>query len=426
VDGEVGPARRERPLTQAQEGGEVGSDAGAALHLRLQARRAEIEQAFLTRVYGIADPTAITDLSYVDGLRVAASAALDFGLATLESSGDRQPFIPAPLLSQARLAARHGVGIDTVLRRYTAGYALLVDFLAEEVERDVALPTSELRRLLAASSSALDRLLAHVSEEHTRELERRLNFSEERRRTERLERLLAGEPVDVSDIPYDFDRWHVGIAVQGAEARDHVREVSATLGSRRLFVVKEDERVWAWLGFREAPDLAEVMAAIDPGGEEFVALGEPADGLAGWRLTHRQALAALPIALRGGEQVVRYTDVALVAAVLENELAATSLRRLYLDPLTAERDGGETLRRTLSAYFATERNTSSAAALLGVTRRTITNRLRSAEKALCGPVKANAVELQTALQMAELEDSAGIQALSPLGPPHRPVRNLRT
>jgi hypothetical protein len=55
-------------------------------------------------------------------------------------------------------------------------------------------------------------------------------------------------------------------------------------------------------------------------------MGEPARGIDGWRLSHRQAKAALPTALRAPEAFVRYGDVALLAATLADDLLATSLR----------------------------------------------------------------------------------------------------
>ena len=43
------------------------------------------------------------------------------------------------------------------------------------------------------------------------------------------------------------------------------------------------------------------------------AIGEPGKGLDGWRLTHRQAQAAMRIALRRPQRLTRYADVALLA-----------------------------------------------------------------------------------------------------------------
>jgi DNA-binding PucR family transcriptional regulator len=60
------------------------------------------------------------------------------------------------------------------------------------------------------------------------------------------------------------------------------------------------------------------------------------------------------------------------------------------------------LRHTLRAYFAAERNVSSAAAALGVTRQTVTNRLRVIEETLDRPLGVWATEIEAALRMEEL------------------------
>jgi DNA-binding PucR family transcriptional regulator len=129
----------------------------------------------------------------------------------------------------------------------------------------------------------------------------------------------------------------------------------------------------------------------------------------GWRLTHRQARAALPIARQSQEPAVRYGDVALIASVLQDELLVRSLRQLYLEPLAEERDGGEVLRKTLRAYFEAERNVSSAAAALGVTRKTVTNRLGVVEECLDRPLGSCSAEVEVAL----LLEGSGAPTLLP-------------
>ena len=56
-------------------------------------------------------------------------------------------------------------------------------------------------------------------------------------------------------------------------------------------------------------------------------------------------------------------------------------------------------RTTLRAYFAAERNVSSTAVVLGVDRRTVTNRLRAIEELFGRPLKDVAAELETALRL---------------------------
>ena len=373
----------------------------------LEARRAEIEQAILARVYGVADPTEVGDHAYVEGLRAAASAALDFAVETLESPEDPRPLVPAVLLAQARLAARSGVGLDTVLRRYTAGHALLVDFLVKELEREETLPPAELRRLLAVSSSAFDRLLAAVSEEHARELESRVDFSQERRRALLVKCALAGEPIDASRLNYDLDLFHVGVIACGSGAVDGIRKLASRFDKRLLLVRCEEETVWAWLGSHrriEAADLVRIADFVPTAVGSFdpvLAFGEPSEGLHGWRQTHRQAAAALFIARTSNRHLVRYADVCLLASIARDDLLVESLEQLYLMPLSDGRDGGAALRKTLHTYLSV-RNISSAAAALDLNRQTVRNRLRDVEEKIGRSIDDCAAELAIALELHRL------------------------
>ena len=370
---------------------------------RLRARRPELEQAVLTRVYSISDPTDVSDPTYAEGLRATVAAALDYGLDGLERGERSAPDVPPALLLQARLAARSGVSLDTVLRRYFAGYALLGDFLVEEDEEDGLLDGNTLKSLLRTQAALFDRLLAAVSEEYARETDNRLGTSEERR-AERVQRLLAGEALDTTDLDYDFDGHHIAAIASGPEAPEALRRLASSLDCRLLLVRRDEEAVWAWLGARRKLDPAEVERLASRGWSTQMplAIGECSDGLAGWRLSHRQAAAALPVAQRGHQFVLRYAEVALLASILQDDLLATSLRRLYLEPLESERDGGEALRQTLRAYFAAQRNISSAASSLEVTRKTITARIHTVERLIDRPLERCGAELEVALRLDQL------------------------
>jgi len=140
--------------------------------------------------------------------------------------------------------------------------------------------------------------------------------------------------------------------------------------------------------------------------EGTIALGEPGEGLPGWRLSHRQALAALPVACREDRRIVRYAEVALLAAVCHDDLLATSLRRLYLEPLEAAPDRGAAVRATLRAYFEADRNISSAAAILEVNRHTVASRLRAFETITGCSVDSHAPALEIALRLECLASPA--------------------
>jgi DNA-binding PucR family transcriptional regulator len=89
--------------------------------------------------------------------------------------------------------------------------------------------------------------------------------------------------------------------------------------------------------------------------------------------------------------------------MLSDDLLATSLRELFLAPLEQERDGGRVLLETLRIYFSADRKVSSAAAALGVTRRTVANRLRTVETRLGCSLRSVAAEMEAALQLRNLQ-----------------------
>jgi len=383
----------------------LGAEARAQLVERLGSRRGEIEEAALARVRSVSDPEEIASPEYREGLRVAVSAALDYGIEALRRSEDRPAPIPTALLSQARLAARNGVELDTVLRRYLAGHTLLDDFLVEEAEREGPIGAASLKSLLRTEAAALDRLLAAVSEEYMREAKAGPTSPEERR-ARQVERLLAGEPLDTAELAYGFEGYHLGLVASGPESQEVAKVLARGLDARLLAVPREEGQVlWAWLGSRRRLDPAEVMANLaEPPKDLFLAIGEPGEGISGWRLTHRQAVAAHAVALRGQEPLVRYGDVALLALAMQDELLATSLRELYLEPLAAMAGGGERLRETLRAYIATGANTSSTAAALGIDRRTVTRRIRMIEEALGHSLTTRVAEMEVALRLWEFEE----------------------
>jgi hypothetical protein len=259
----------------------------AALADRLRERLPEIQAAVTTRVHSISDPRAVTDPAYLEGLSEAVSAAVEYRLAVLEAGERQAPPVPAVLFAQARLDARDKVPVETVLRRYYAGNTLLGDFLVKEAER-AEVPSTALRHLLAEQATLGDRLLAAISAEYAREEQSRPTSPAERRR-ECVKRLLAGELVDSSDLGYDLDGHHLGLMIKGEGAEALARELARKADRRLLAVRREDEQTWAcWLGGTRPLGAERALAAladIVPDGVS-VAVGEPDEGLPGWRFSH--------------------------------------------------------------------------------------------------------------------------------------------
>jgi hypothetical protein len=370
---------------------------------RLQARRVEIEEAILTRAFAVSKPTGAEGADYLHGLKAAVTAAVDYGLEGIEHGAERLGPPPSPVLAQARNAARNRVGLEIVLRRYAAGYSALGDFLQQEARhRRLRHLPDALYSLQRELTALFDRLVAAVSAEYQREAARVASPSAQRL-TERIRRLLAGELVNLAELDYDFDAWHLGAIALGEDAEQVLRDLAATLDRRLLLAESGEHTTWAWLGGRHRADLTRLPDLPAAGGSPttLLALGEPAEGLRGWRLTHRQAAAALSVALRFPRHLTRYADVALIASALGDDDLAHFLTDTYLAPLAKERDGAQTLR----AFFAAGRNASSAAAALGVARQTITSRLRAIEERIGRPLDQCGAEVELSLRLADLNSS---------------------
>ena len=296
-----------------------------------------------------------------------------------------------------------------MLRRYVAGYIVIGDYLVGEA-RGLLGGDAELKPLLRSQAALFEHLLDTVGEEYTREVHSRPTTAEQRLAA-RLERLVNGEPLDISDFGYSLDGWHLGMVASGHGAPEEIRRLCATLDSRLLLACRVDGTVWAWLGRRRPFNAREIQIHFSKSWSSkdlSLAIGAPEEGLTGWRLSHRQARAALPVALCGSEPVVRYAKVPLLAAALRDEVLAASLHRIFLAPLAGERDGGATLRATLRGYFAAARNTSSAAVVLRVSRQTVNNHLRAVEERIGCSLDDCLAELQTALQLEDLDANRAV------------------
>lgn len=382
----------EREFTKARD----------AIYARLRARRSEIQEALLTRVFAVREQSEALDPDYAERLRTAVCDAVDHYLESADDDSDGARQAPAGLLSQARMAVRHQVSLDTVVRRCVAGQTLLTDFLIEEAGTGKLEPRS-LRRLLKARAAATDQLVSAVAEEYRRESARHHSSADQQE--EQIRRLLDGEPIDTSRLGYRFAGNHLGVVAAGLGAATALHRLASSFDDYLQIADRGSDAIWAWFGSQQPIDVRALRDRCPSDRPIVIALGEPDRGPAGWRLTHRQARAAMLVAERSGESPLRYADVALLASIFRDDLLCSSLRSLYLTPLSRSRDGGKTARATLRAYFGAKRNISSAAAILGVHRRTVANRLQAIEGRLQLSLDTHSADIEVALELQRLEEA---------------------
>jgi hypothetical protein len=369
------------------------------LHECLVDRREGIKEEITARATLLSGAPPVEDPEYRVGLRLAVDGAVEYCLAALPAETERLPAVPAAISTQARRAARQRVGLHVSLRRCFAGHSLLCDRILEEATRSGG-GGADIRAVLQRQAAAVDRISRAISAAYAEEAEAEPR-SMAQRQAQRIDALLAGEPVDVSSIKYRFEGSHLALAARG-DAATAIRQQAGQFAFELLLVTRQPETIWAWLGARAAADYEAFLRELCDGWPDGAMLGisECCEGIEGWRLTQRQARTALMFARHKISPIVRYADISLSAAILADEVLAASLRRRYLVPLSGP--DGQLLRETLRAYIECGANVSSAAAALGVNRHTVTNRLRRAEERIDRPLRTCMAELQAVLRLEQL------------------------
>jgi hypothetical protein len=358
-------------------------------------------------------------------LRNLVAVGFEYSLEKLSCDDEYPPSIPDALLSDAKSAARRGVGIELVVRRYVAGHSAFRDLILNAAAPLYIAKPEALYALLRNYDSVFDLLLASITATYEQEA-KQFGRSSNQRRVDRVVRLLRGEAIDPSKLGYDLNLSHLGLIAIGTGATTVIRGLAAAFDRTCLTVSPDDLSVWAWLGGRQRIDVNQVKEVLSTKWSLHlkIAIGEPCDGFLGWRTTHQQARSCLAAALHMDDQPFCYSDKPLLAAVLANNLHADSLYDIFLAPLEQTRDGGERLRETLRAYFATHGNVSASAERLKVSRRTIHSRLNLAKDLLNRPLDSYSAEIETALHLYDLiRVSPTERALSsPSGGPKQDLR----
>ena len=343
------------------------------------------------------------------GLREMIAACIDCGLASIEQGAQWSGPIPPAVAAQARRAASSDISLTTALCRCVAGYTLAWGVVLDEVGHH-NIPNEQRFALLLQSSVAMGSLLAcvqaEIAEAHSSEIRRKARSSEQRR-AEIVQRLLARESVDATELAelgYDLGAWHLAVIATGTDAEGAVRLLAAELGYRLLCVAQDVETLWAWLGGIHRPAFADIdrVQSKQELVEVSLAVGEPGRGVEGWRATHQEAQAALLVARDRPCRITRYLDVALDATALQDDALADSLIERYLSPLEDVPTGGQAARRTLRALFDTEHNVSSAAHVLKAHRSSVHRWRDQIEQRLGYRIYEHQAEIQVALRIEDL------------------------
>jgi DNA-binding PucR family transcriptional regulator len=331
--------------------------------------------------------------------------------------------VPAEPLEYARSFVHRGLDRQLLVREYRLGHEELrrvcEGILAEQSLQAEALAT--VRDALGAAQFGYDDVLgSRVLEEYEAERARWAR-SAEKLRHETVTAILVGEPVDTQHaggvLRYPLELAHVAFVLwneasdDGLVAEDRLRaaarELASRAGCQSSLVVPASRLVtWAWLGFRAGPDERLMATVLEPRRADriSIAAGEPATGIAGFRNSHAEALAARRIAKLSKSRtgtVTRWQNVAILALLSADAERARQFVTRELGPLDADNDAMARLRATLAVYFREGDVIAATAQRLGVHINTISYRLRQCEELLERPVKQRRFELEAALLLRD-------------------------
>ncbi len=244
---------------------------------------------------------------------------------------------PAAAVEYARRLAQRGTPLTALLRAYRVGHARFSDWLLRELAQQISDA-----KMISAATLGMSRIVAEYIDQTSEEMV--AAYTQEREhwlrnrsavRTARIRDLLSGERIDVSaaeaTLGYRLRQYHVGLVCWAGDAAGPADEISrlehaighvaaqAACGGEPVFLPRDESSAWAWLplGIRDTFEGAASTADVD--GDIYFAFGDAAHGTAGFRLTHRQAVAAQAVALAAGSpppRAVAFSEVAPVAMML--------------------------------------------------------------------------------------------------------------
>ncbi|MFC4003066.1 PucR family transcriptional regulator [Prauserella oleivorans] len=329
---------------------------------------------------------------------------------------------PAAAVEYARRLAQRGTPVINLIRAYYLGQTAMLDHAFGEGARLIADPLAlgaAMREALTKAFALIDRITQQVVSAYEEE---RANWMLNRSavRAARVRALLENEhdDIDASEaaLGYRLRGTHVGMVVWYSEdthPADPLAGLEATASRftadrpgdvRPLFVPHDERCAWVWLPVERShlPGREQIARALAGDAEVRIALGEPGEGLDGFRRTHRQAVRVQGLALAAGTSAARaltFRDVGAMALMTADLDAARTWVSDTLGALAADEEQNGRLRETLRVFLAAGASYTAAASRLTMHKNSVQYRVRKAEELLGRPVSDNRLDVELALNL---------------------------
>jgi DNA-binding PucR family transcriptional regulator len=392
---------------------ELMADVAAAVARRGAAVSEDVYEAILREIPQLRDDKPVLTL-----LASSVDSNVDTCLQIMQHRIDLAAVrAPAAATEYARRLAQRGTPLTALLRAYRVGHVSFSDWVLKELGRQ-----ARDAEMISAATLSMSRMVAGYIDQTSEEMvsayaQARENWLRNRSaaRAARIRNLLAGGRIDVSaaeaTLGYRLRQYHVGLVCwvgDAASAADEITRLEHAIGhvagkaacpGDLVFLPRDESSAWAWLplGARDTFDLT-AAAGVDP--DVRFAFGDAAKGAAGFRLTHRQALAAQAVALAAGNppRAVTFGEVAPIAMMLGT---AELLRPWVLGTLAGLATDDEhhaRLRETLLVFLQTGGSYKTTAEQLTLHKNTVQYRIRKAKESLGRPMGENRYDVELALR----------------------------
>jgi hypothetical protein len=347
-----------------------------------------------------------------EALDASTRAQLRSFITHLVSPGELRP--PDEAFVLAREFAARGVELASLLEVYRSGQQAALAYVTAVADDADLAPELVTRALVTVWGQAIEwfahsveQLIGTYGEERERWLRSALT-----RRTQLVATILAGDRVDIDeaerDLGHSLRRHQTALVLWEADRRpdgdavgrlesEAARLASGWAAPRPLVVPSGRAEVWAWLATDRPPD-ADALRAVEVSPGVRVAVGVTVPGVAGFRDSHREAVAARDLADVLPDALVAYADVEVVSLLSRDRSAMETFVRRELGDLAASDPATARLRATVLAYL--EAGMDGAAARLAIHRNTVRYRLHQVESLLGRPVTERRRELELALLCA--------------------------
>jgi DNA-binding PucR family transcriptional regulator len=379
-------------------------------------------------------PQLVADKPLEDLLKASVTANVMAALDTLASGPDPDLEAPAAAVEYARRLAQRGIPISALLRAYRLGQAgfqqrMLLGVAAETQQPDVLVEASV--QLSTLAFFYVDRISEQVVAAYQSERDRWLR-NRTAVRAARVMSVLANGAADIGDaeksLGYPLRQIHRGAVVwvdgrtQDADRLSRLEQVvgklADQLGSERapLVIAPDDSTVWAWLPVPSRPPEPSDRKPVETDGGTWIALGDPAPGVDGFRLSHRQARQAQVVAMAADPDrraIVTESAQAGLVALMCTDLESVGVWVQHtLGPLAVDDEASARLRETVRAFLAAGGSYTAAAQELILHKNTVHYRIRKAEEARGRPLSDGRLDVEVALLAIHLLGSTLLQAPS--------------